>query len=147
MKIKTIIHGVTAITAFLIITSFRSANFQEPWKAPEWTDGLKTPFRRATPEIISEGEKLYITNCVACHGKTGLGDGVLGMEFTPKPANFHSDIVRNQKDGAIFWKLAEGRGAMPSYKAALTDEQRWKLIAYIRQLSPQSTTPPKPRNL
>ena len=144
---KTLVNFVTIVLVSLIITSFKSVSIQEPWKAPEWADGLKTPFRRATPEIIAEGEKLYITNCAACHSKTGLGDGVLGREFTPKPANFHSDIVRTQKDGAIFWKLAEGRGAMPSYKAALTDDQRWKLIAYIRQLSPQSATPPKPQNL
>src|SRR5690606_20950235 len=33
-----------------------------------------------------------------------------------------------------FWKISEGRGAMPAYKASLTDEQRWQLVAYLRTL-------------
>lgn len=111
--------------------------FQEPWKAPAWTDGLKSPFKKISPAIISEGGELYNTYCVSCHGKNGLGDGVLGAESNIKPANFHDPAVRDQLDGALFWKLAEGRGSMPSYKASLSDEQRWKLIAYIRQLSPR----------
>ncbi len=36
---------------------------------------------------------------------------------------------------------------MPAYKNSLTDDQRWKLVAYVRQLSPQSQVKPKPENL
>ncbi len=127
--------GFIGIGSFIAL-AFSYPNIQEPWKAPEWADGLKSTLK-ITPELLAEGEQLYSTNCVTCHGKTGLGDGVLGKELPVKPANFHIPTVRDQKDGAIFWKMSEGRGAMPSYKTILTNDQRWKVLAYIRQLSPQ----------
>ena len=135
--------GISSLT----ILAFRDNNIQDPWKAPEWTDGLKTPIKKITPAIIAEAEQFFNKKCMTCHGKNGLGDGVLGTELPIKPANFHSSLVKNQLDGALFWKLAEGRGTMPSYKTSLTDDQRWKLIAYIRQLSPQNVLKPKPENL
>ncbi len=146
MSHKALLY-TTSIIASCVVVAFTNAIIQEPWKAPDWTDGLKTPLRNISPEILAEAEQLYSTNCIACHGKAGLGDGVLGTELPVKPTNFHSPAVKNQKDGALFWKLAEGRGGMPSYKTLLTDEQRWKLLAYIRQLSPQNTSVAKPQNL
>jgi glucose/arabinose dehydrogenase/cytochrome c5 len=92
----------------------------------------------ATPSILSEGEKLYNTFCVACHGKSGRGDGAPGMTFTVQPTDFQDKVIKDQRDGALFWKLTEGRGMMPSYKALLSDDQRWQLVAYIRKLSNQS---------
>ena len=38
-------------------------------------------------------------------------------------------------DGGIFWKMREGRGAMPSFKKLLTGEERWHLVNYLRALA------------
>lgn len=103
------------------------------WKAPAWADTLKNPIRTAAPELAT-GETLYNTYCLSCHGALGEGDGVLGAEFDVKPANFHLPEVQNQRDGALFWKISEGRDAMPAYKSSLTDEERWQLVAYLRKL-------------
>jgi aldose sugar dehydrogenase len=120
----------------LLFISFK-ANFplQEPWKAPDSADTIKSPFP-FTPQVIREGEKLYNTLCVSCHGTNGLGDGQPGR-FKIQPANFHSKQVSDQKDGAIFWKLSNGKGNMPGYGIALSEEKRWQLIAYVRQFAKQ----------
>ena len=120
----------------LLFISFK-ANFplQEPWKAPDSADTIKSPFP-FTPQVIREGEKLYNTLCVSCHGTNGLGDGQPGR-FKIQPANFHSKVVSDQKDGAIFWKLSNGKGNMPGYGLALSEEKRWQLIAYVRQFGKQ----------
>lgn len=122
--------------------SFSTKNtFQDPWKAPEWADTLDNPFqlrwgqKTIDPAKLVKTQELYNSYCSTCHGATGSGDGSLGAGLPIKPADFHSIRVKEQSDGAIFWKLSEGRGAMPSYKGTLTDEQRWQLVAYIRQLS------------
>lgn len=120
-----------------LTVAFGDLAIQEPWKAPEWTDGLKSTLK-VTPKLLAEGAQIYNTNCVTCHGLAGNGDGILGKELPIKPANFHTPVVRDQKDGALFWKMSEGRGAMPSYKTLLNTDQRWKVLAYIRQLSPQA---------
>ncbi len=127
----SIVCGFGAIALISFKTTYQT---QEPWKAPAEADTLKSPVA-FTPQVIREGEKLFSTYCVSCHGKNGLGDGSPG-KFNPPPANFHSQRVADQKDGALFWKLTNGRGiSMPSYKAIFSDEQRWQLIAYVRQFA------------
>src|SRR5215471_4053045 len=36
---------------------------------------------------IAAGQALYQKLCVGCHGDTGKGDGALGDELNPKPAD------------------------------------------------------------
>lgn len=134
-KVFTGIIGVFGTIAFFSFTV--TMQQQEPWKAPAEADNLKSPFT-FTPEVVREGEKLFNIYCVSCHGKNGYGDGSPG-KFKIEPANFHSKAVADESDGAIFWKMTNGRGgiSMPSFKTALSDESRWQLVSYIRQFSKQ----------
>ncbi|GAB3809079.1 hypothetical protein GCM10028819_49550 [Spirosoma humi] len=104
------------------------------WKAPAWADTLKSPFPYE-PLTIQQGEELYNLYCASCHGETGYGDGAAGRALGATPANFHSNPVKSQSDGILFWKLSTGRGNMPAFKEAFGDEQRWQLVAYLRKLS------------
>ncbi len=61
------------------------------------------------------------------------------MTFKIAPANFHDQAVQEQTDGAIFWKLSEGKGDMPSYRGVLSDDERWKLVTYIRHFANQES--------
>ena len=72
--------------------------------------------------------------CAICHGESGKGNGSASVALDPHPANFLSIKVRHESDGAIFWKMSEGRPPMAGYKALLTEQQRWQLVAYIRKL-------------
>lgn len=117
------------------------SNYQELWKAPSWTDTLKNPYaarwgaNAISPVAVLETQALYNTYCATCHGATGKGDGVLGSALDVKPANFHTPGVKEQNDGALFWKIGAGRGKMPAYVDIITEDNRWKLVTYIRQLS------------
>ncbi len=104
-----------------------------PWVAPASADQLKNPFAN-NAEATKKGKKLYNQLCNICHGDKGKGDGMAGAALTPKPANFTSDKVQSQSDGAIFWKLTEGRAPMASYRDILKEEERWQLVNYIRTL-------------
>ena len=42
------------------------------------------------------GKKIFETNCVACHGSEGKGDGAAAAALTPKPRNF-TDAVYMKK--------------------------------------------------
>ncbi len=138
MNKKVLISVAFGFAAIVFISFKTKYPVQETWKAPAEADTIKSPFA-FTPQVIREGEKLFNSYCVSCHGKNGLGDGSPG-KFTPPPANFHSKRVVDQTEGALFWKLTNGRGiSMPSYKAIFTEEQRWHLIAYVRQLPKQGS--------
>jgi mono/diheme cytochrome c family protein len=106
---------------------------QEGWLAPASADSLKNPLA-VSQEYISKGEELYNMYCFSCHGDTGYGDGPAGGSMGIRPANFHDQRVIKQKDGALFWKLTNGKGNMPPFKEALNEEQRCQLIVFIREL-------------
>lgn len=149
MNRKVFVAGICLLTTFIWILFLSLKPVQEPWKAPVWTDGLKSTLRQNQNTLV-QGKELYNQYCQSCHGSKGLGDGVLGGELPVKPANFHLQALVNQKDGAIFWKLSEGRGSMPSYKESLSAEKRWQLVSYIRQLTSENNDEqlvPKPKNL
>lgn len=111
------------------------------WVAPSWTDTLGNPMAN---EIYSNqwggdakrqnGESLYNTYCATCHGKDGFGGTAPGMAFEIQPANFHERTVIDEKDGALFWKIKEGRGQMPPFGGSLKDNQIWEIVTYIRHL-------------
>jgi mono/diheme cytochrome c family protein len=101
------------------------------WVVPASANNLKNPVKGNT-EATEKGKKLYKQMCAICHGSKGKGDGVAGMSLTPRPSNFTSAKIQNQSDGAIYWKLTEGRAPMASYKQMLKDDQRWQLVNYIR---------------
>ena len=114
--------------------AFAQDNSKGEWIAPAEADHLTNPFA-GNSEAVKAGKKIYKQQCAICHGDTGKGDGVAGMTLTPRPASFRSDKVKNESDGAIFWKITNGRSPMAAYKDLLSEEQRWQLVSYIRVLS------------
>lgn len=108
-----------------------------PWVAPKEADSLKNPLT-GNAVAITKGKALYTQMCVVCHGTKGKGDGAAGAALKPKPTDFSSPASYTQTDGALYWKLTEGKKLMTSYKKILKDEQRWQLINYMREL--QKTT-------
>ena len=80
-------------------------------------------------EAIAEGEKLYNETCTSCHGKDGTG-GELG----PPVAAQNRRYLR-RTDQEIFDAIKNGITGtqMPPY-SQFTDDQIWRVTAYIRGL-------------
>ena len=131
---KLVIKGAL-VSIMLTGTMFVNAGFAQTgsWVAPKDADAKTSTVKDATV-AATKGKTLFNQSCTACHGTKAKGDGPAGASLKPKPADLTSSAFLSQKDGAIFWKLSEGKGTMPSYKKALTDEQRWQIVAYLRQL-------------
>ena len=107
---------------------------QKDWAVPEYTKGLKNPFEGNTA-ATAEGKVIYGQMCVLCHGITGKGNGEAGLSLEKKPANFLAlKYLTNETDGEIFWKITVGKPPMSSYDELLTEDQRWQLVNYIREL-------------
>lgn len=81
------------------------------------------------PEAITEGEKLYtLYGCSGCHGRGGGGG--MGIPVT-------DDVWKYGGDDATVMKLIKGEIAespMPKFGQTLTEEQIWKIVAYIRSV-------------
>jgi mono/diheme cytochrome c family protein len=102
---------------------------QGPWVAPAEAKAMKNPVKG-----VGNAKKSIETNCVSCHGASGKGDGPAAAALPPpKPANWTSAAVQKETDGEIFWKMSNGRGAMPPWKH-LPEQERWEIVNYIRTL-------------
>ena len=106
------------------------------WIAPSDTDKMKNPLA-GDKKSLETGKALYTTYCVPCHGEKGKGDGPASTSIKTRPADHSSGKTQKQSDGAIFWKLTEGKPAldMISYKYVLSETERWSLVNYIRTLA------------
>lgn len=119
----------------LLFIGSNSIIAQKNWAVPEYTKGLKNPFAGNT-DATAEGKVIYGQMCVLCHGITGKGNGEAGLSLEKKPANFLAlKDIQNETDGEIFWKITVGKPPMSSYDELLTEDQRWQLVNYIRQLN------------
>jgi len=125
-------RSLTAIVAAVAVVSVMGVSgawAQKAWMAPADAKALKNPVKG-----FGNAKKSVETNCASCHGAGGKGDGpAAGALPPPKPANWTADNVQKQTDGEIFWKISNGRGAMPPWKH-LPEKERWELVNFIRSL-------------
>jgi mono/diheme cytochrome c family protein len=108
-----------------------------PVEGAAFVPGMGAPPNPVAVDEVSlaRGEQLYSINCSHCHGKTGLGDGVIGTFFQFKPANLTSPVVQDKSDGAIFLVISNGvNGRMPPLNENLTIRDRWDIVNYLRTL-------------
>jgi len=134
------VMGALAISAALTLVSFmapaparaQASGASGLWVAPDRASHRANPVA-STSDAVAHGHALFHRDCEQCHGKAGHGDGMQGASLTPRPADLSSERVQSQSDGAIFWKLSEGRGMMP--QASLSGDEKWAVINYIRTLA------------
>ena len=87
----------------------------------------------ATAESLAQGKYFYELTCQVCHGAGGAGDGPVGSKFITKaPVDLNEDYTQDQADGQIFFTLTRGRVAMPFYRDALSQQERWDVVNYIK---------------
>ena len=77
---------------------------------------------------IAEGQELFNKmNCVGCHSHGGGGMG---------PALMDDEWRYGGRIDQIATTIAEGRpNGMPAWRGKLTEDQIWKIAAYVRTLS------------
>ena len=100
----------------------------------------------ASAESIQRGAELFQSmNCWSCHGKEGRGNGPSatgltdskGFPITPFDFTSGSRFKCGETDRDMFRDLVTGLDGtpMPSFASAMTPDQRWDVVHYIRSLS------------
>jgi cytochrome c5 len=113
-----------------IVAGMVFAHEKTGWMAPEESKKMKNPVK-ATKSSIQKGKDIYEKKCALCHWDKEDGKGPAGAGLNPKPTNFKESHGEKMTDGEHFWKVTQGRGAMPSYGKDLTAEEKWHVINYI----------------
>jgi mono/diheme cytochrome c family protein len=86
-----------------------------------------------TRQGLELGRQRFEVYCAACHGLLGDGESAVARNMSLKPPPSLHLKVQNP-DGYFYQVIAEGYGYMPSYASALTVEERWAVVAYLRAL-------------
>jgi mono/diheme cytochrome c family protein len=114
-------------------------------------DGLPVaafPFA-ITHEDLDRGQERFNVYCSPCHGRTGVGNGMVVQRGYRQAQSLHIDRLRLAPEGYFFDVITNGFGVMPDYRAQITVEDRWRIIAYVRalQLSRQGATGDMPADM
>lgn len=129
-----VLLAAAAMTTLALIAGLAPAIADEPaWEAPARAARKTNPVV-ADEASLASGKAVFAKECLQCHGASGKGDGPAAKDLKVKPKNLGDEAVGKQSDGALFWKLTEGRAPMPSYDKTLSETERWQVIRYVRSL-------------
>ena len=94
-----------------------------------------------TREVLERGQQRFNAFCTPCHGKTGMGNGMIVQRGLKPPPSFHDQRLRAAPAGYYFDVMSNGFGVMQDYRAQVDVKDRWAIAAYIRalQLSQRAT--------
>jgi mono/diheme cytochrome c family protein len=103
-------------------------------------------------KLLARGKDRYMIYCALCHGDDGLGNGPINRravelkEAKWVPAtNLMTAEIRERADGQIYQAIRDGVRNMPAYGSQIDGEDRWAIVAWVRELqskSPAATQEP-----
>ena len=112
-------------------------------RARAFSSALARKFAISLEEIpvtappMALGERVYQTQCAACHGSIGRGDGAAAAGLAPVPADL-TDFRRLATATPLdFYRrvtIGVAGTAMPAYESRLTAEERWAVASYASTL-------------
>ena len=144
-------YKVTLLTILLFVATIFLLNVAfvhaiDPYQPRVKTNKMEVAKALVSPipanaNSIAAGKALYTGKgmCQYCHGSFGKGDGLAGAAFNPRPRDFtDANWQEIRTDGEIFWAITEGTeyGMIP-FGDILSEEERWQLVSYIRDLGRQ----------
>ena len=121
MRNKTILFALLNLVTLVGIA-------QTPWEVPA-DRNAKLSTAAFTEQNQTSGRDLYQTNCKSCHGDPGKNNPI---KLVPQPPDPSSTQMQQNSDGALHFKISEGRGPMPSFKNVLSSVDIWNVIAFLR---------------
>lgn len=138
--------GVVLISAGLAVAAPEKDPLKPRVPAGQLAEAKKlaTPLfkdaKSAPAKAIEEGKALYEGKgtCFNCHGKSGKGDGMAAAMLDPGPRDFTNCAFHKARtDGELFWTVkngVQGTGMVAFAPAVVSEEEAWKILAYVRSL-------------
>lgn len=107
--------------------------------------GIHLSVRRTAPKVqnplprndqtLIAGGKLYLNDCVGCHGEPGKPPSDFGATFYPPAPQFPSAGTK-YSEAEVFWVAKHGirRTGMAAQASTYSDLQLWTLATFIGHL-------------
>jgi len=125
------------------------------WKASRMLSSVHASIRRTVPhdlksplqssdEVLIAGGKLYLNDCVGCHGAPDKPPSDFGATFYPPAPQLARDGT-TYSEPEIYWVAKHGirRTGMSEQGSSYSDEHLWQLAAFISHIT---SLPPQVRS-
>jgi len=86
---------------------------------------------------VEQGQSLFMSYCMPCHGETGKGDGPVAAKFIP-PSDLASPFFQENSDAWFYGTIRNGVRLMPRYGAELSSHRSWQIVTYLRTIKQPS---------
>ncbi len=117
-----------------VLMAFAPKQQNDPWPVPDKYKNMANPVKSDATSLAT-GKELYNQHCKSCHGTKGKGDGPKAAQLDTECGDFTKPATQSQTDGALYYKTAEGRKDMPSFKKKIPDANDiWAVVNYMRTL-------------
>jgi mono/diheme cytochrome c family protein len=124
------------------------------WKARWMLSSVHASIRRTLPrdlksplppsdDVLIAGGKLYLNDCVGCHGAPGKPSDFGATFYPPAPQLARDGTTYSEPE--IYWVAKHGirRTGMSEQGSSYSDEHLWQLAAFISHIT---TLPPQVRS-
>lgn len=118
--------------AILLLSS--QCVFGQDWIVPEDQSATINP-SEYNLENVKKGKDLYMANCKSCHGDAGKNNS---LPLVPLPPDVTSEKMHLNTEGGLYYKITSGKGGMPQFESTLSEDDRWRLVNYIMNYSPNN---------
>ena len=126
MRRENTMKTIALCAGFICLAAvFTSAQAQTGGLSTGGASGSSVATNNAVATVL-DGRSIYAKKCATCHQATGAG---IAGAF---PALKGSAYVQGESN-AVLITVLKGRGGMPTFAAALNDEQLAAVLTYVRQ--------------
>lgn len=88
------------------------------------------PADLVSPERVKKGKALFSEVCSYCHGEDGIGGESGAPSLQGRKDLSAAELYETITKGRI-----NGMNIMPAWEEALSDEQRWTLVGFVRSMA------------
>ncbi len=92
---------------------------------------------QVTTERLEQGARQYSIYCAPCHTERGDGRGILFERAGVVTTSIHDPRILAYPDGQLFDVITNGVGLMPGYRYPIRADDRWAIVAWVRELQRQ----------
>ncbi len=128
---------IKKINLLIVVVLFFSVQqgISQEWLVPADKQNVKNPLEYNL-ENVKKGKEIFMRECKSCHGEPGKNNA---LALTPAPPDVASTTMQKNSEGAMFYKITTGKGIMPSFKATLSEDERWLLVNYFMNFNPKKS--------
>jgi mono/diheme cytochrome c family protein len=96
---------------------------------------------KPTAASVATGKERFAVFCGPCHGSEAKGgvSGPVATKFIPAPDLTNAELQRQRTDGYWHSYIMVGGAVMPAYGEALSSQEGWHIVNYLRSLAPQAS--------